>query len=336
MFTAPSPRNMDPSTPMQADYDSNSAHQLAGNMRNVQGLTDCLLACPRQRVLHLADFGSATGLNSMKVFTPALQKLRETDSTPVVVHHVDLPGNEWGVLFNNFWQAEESYGRLEHVYPAAVGGSMFKRLFPDDFLSIVYSSFALHWLSDIVNLPPTASEEEIEQAVLAKSQSDLDAFLTARLAELQPQGFIIIRTSTFNSFRGAFDHCFAHLTAAGLIPSACHLKARNRVRHRTLADYQQGLQKFEGRLKVVEARDESFMNPVYEEYLRTGDKEKFADRMMMGLKAVSTSSFQMVAKAYNLDANVVLPAAFELFREYFRGLEEPVFVPEVLLILQKT
>ena len=71
---------------MTQTYDSSSAWQMQVNQRHGSLLIEALRYVDRPgEVLSLADYGSATGLNSMKAFTAAFQTFRETSDTPILV-----------------------------------------------------------------------------------------------------------------------------------------------------------------------------------------------------------------------------------------------------------
>ena len=64
----------------------------------------------------------------------------------------DLPTNDFNTLFQQLqdWKprvADE--GKLQ-LYPAAVPGSFFERLFPSGSLHVVISTSALHYLSQVL------------------------------------------------------------------------------------------------------------------------------------------------------------------------------------------
>ncbi len=126
-------------------YNSHSFDQLGSNYRHISLLTQALLAVDRpENTISMLDCGSATGLNSMKTFSAAIQAFRETSQTPIMVYHCDLPSNPWSVLFTNAISSPYSYLSLPNTYAAGICRSYHSRVLPSNSLSIVFSLHSLH------------------------------------------------------------------------------------------------------------------------------------------------------------------------------------------------
>ena len=61
--------------------------------------------------------------------------LQQAD-TEVSIYSVDVPHNNWKVLFSN---VAEGYAASPGVYAFAKAGNFYERCFPADFLDLVYS-----------------------------------------------------------------------------------------------------------------------------------------------------------------------------------------------------
>jgi S-adenosylmethionine-dependent carboxyl methyltransferase len=94
----------------------------------------------------IADMGAAGGGNSLEPMARALAARR--GDCPALVVHTDIPTNDFSALFQLVSDSPKTY--LEDgVFPLAEGRSFYERLFPDGFLSLGWSSIAVHWLSAV-------------------------------------------------------------------------------------------------------------------------------------------------------------------------------------------
>ena len=325
---------MDVQTPMTRDYDALSTVQLAGNLLNVGRLTESLHCFQQDSLIHMGDFASATGLNSMKTFTPALVSLRERSNTEVVVHHVDLPTNHWETLMNNYWNSEFSYRHITGVYMSAVGGSLYTRVFPKDYLSLVYSSSALHWLSELVPVTADMTLEALNKATKERSDSDLRLFLSHRYEELKTGGRILTRAAVTSIHKSLISHLLQS-PAFQSLPREFFLSMIGRIRHRTLSDYEEVLTSFTDKYKVIELTEETREHPLFTQLNRDGDREKFADRMIEEVKTVATSSITTIAKGLGMDTNQVMEATYAEMRRFFLETTEQGVVRDVVMVLEK-
>ena len=71
---------------VSSNYDSISIMQMAANLRHISHLTEALRQVDSPgTTLTVADFGSATGLNSMKAFSAAFQTFRDQSESSLRV-----------------------------------------------------------------------------------------------------------------------------------------------------------------------------------------------------------------------------------------------------------
>ncbi|KAH9549920.1 hypothetical protein CY35_10G044700 [Sphagnum magellanicum] len=159
------------------------------------------ISLPQQGPLHIADFGTSTGRNSINYINFILKCVADryvhkagennghaTCMPEMLVSFIDLPGND----FNNLIQllASEAknakdlagslnsanVGRASSYFSAITAGSFYNRLLPKESLHFALSTFSLHWLSqgvitaetrDTFNLPIYfRSKEEVEASVI--------------------------------------------------------------------------------------------------------------------------------------------------------------------------
>ena len=183
---------------MSKNYDFNSFIQMSAGQRHVSHLIEALRVVDRPgNLLTVADFGSATGLNSMKTFSAAMKTFRETSNSPLQVYHCDRPGNHWSVLFNNALTSSHSYLSIPNTFVAGVGRSFYERLFPANSVSVAYTNYSLHWLSAHSKAENqfekyAKNDPDFHAELRAQSNKDLDTFLTHRAAELLPGGRLVL------------------------------------------------------------------------------------------------------------------------------------------------
>ncbi|XP_038685523.1 loganic acid O-methyltransferase-like [Tripterygium wilfordii] len=160
------------------------------------------------RTIRLVDMGCAVGPNTFE----AMQGLIEIIKTKYKTQCPNSPLiPEFQVFFND--QSTSDFNTLFSSLPqereylvAGVPGSFHGRLFPASSLHIVYTSYALHWLSEAPqvlqdrNSPAwnkgrihyTSAPESVVSAYASQFAQDLDAFLNARAEEIVGGGMMVI------------------------------------------------------------------------------------------------------------------------------------------------
>jgi len=154
----------------------------------------------------LADFGCSEGGNSIEVMTTLVAACREHTTRPIQTIHSDLPTNDFSELFKRLRPEGQSvFG--ETVHSAAVGGSMYDQLLPSRSVHFATTFNAIGFLGarPLDRLPgyilPNGPSKvrgvgtvtEAEHAAFAQQAAlDLEAFLTARAAELVPGGKLLV------------------------------------------------------------------------------------------------------------------------------------------------
>ena len=91
---------------------------------------------------------------------------------------------------NSFLGALRRKRSSVHQSGGRPGRSFYESLFPPDFLSLGWSSIAVHWLSDVPQPIPghiycSFAEGEARDALRARSAADWRNFLAARALELR-------------------------------------------------------------------------------------------------------------------------------------------------------
>lgn len=325
---------------MTSDYDSHSTLQLEANQRNLQPLAAALIACSRpNRPLILADFGSATGLNSMKTFTQALQTLREVTQTEVQVVHVDLPSNAWTVLFTNAACSEYSYLTIPGVYVAAVGRSNFERLFPDNHLSVGYSTFALHWLSSRGTskhqLRRFCEEDSLCVSELHSiAMADLRSFLSYRAQELIPGGRLLIQTPVSKLELDGFYEALKRMEDSGSIGAEVLESFTIPWFLRSVEDYEAVVSEIPT-FRIFQKTITELIDPFYRKLQEDQDLETYASTVVQASRTATEKLFAEAFSRYGDRQTALLEEFYGQVREVVKAQAKPMHTKQMLLVLEK-
>ncbi|XP_074314757.1 putative jasmonic acid carboxyl methyltransferase 1 [Silene latifolia] len=174
----------------------------------------------------MADMGCSSGPNAFLLVSKIIDVTDEASRSinrqcpQFGVFLNDLPGNDFNTLFNlipNFNQdLQEAKG--SHFGPCFVSGipkSFYGRVFPDNFLHFVHSSYSIHWLSQVPrelvsengealnkgNIYITkTSPPEIHKAYYAQFERDFTLFLSSRSREMvSGGGMVMVLIGSINS-----------------------------------------------------------------------------------------------------------------------------------------
>ncbi|XP_057448079.1 probable methyltransferase TCM_000336 [Lotus japonicus] len=167
----------------------------------------------------IADLGCSSGPNTLSIIKDIFQTIQNTSQN--IMHHSeelrvylnDLPTND----FNSIFKALPEFQRLlrqdrkdngvPSIFMGGYPGSFYGRLFPNNYLHFVHSSYSLHWLSKV---PPALYDEEkrplnkgcvyicesspevVPQAYYEQFQEDFSLFLRSRSEELVVGGRMVL------------------------------------------------------------------------------------------------------------------------------------------------
>jgi hypothetical protein len=143
----------------------------------------------------IVDLGAAGGGSSLEPMRRALAA--RSSPGPALVVHTDIPSNDFSALFELVLNSPATYLGPPGVFALAAGRSFYDGLFPDNFVSLGWSSIAVHWLSR-VSVPITGhiycsfAKGAIRAAIRDQSAADWMAFLGHRARELRPTGRLVI------------------------------------------------------------------------------------------------------------------------------------------------
>ncbi|KZV45220.1 benzoate carboxyl methyltransferase [Dorcoceras hygrometricum] len=167
------------------------------------------------RCFNMVDLGCASGPNALSVLSNVMLTVQEffkyNDSSSCEPQEFqfflnDLPDNDFNSLFKlaeNFKQEKGLFcdSRLR-CFIYGLPGSFYTRLFPRNSLHFAYSSFGLHWLSQVpqglesenkdnIYIAPTSTPKVLE-AYAKQYRKDLVAFLSSRAEEMVRGGRMVL------------------------------------------------------------------------------------------------------------------------------------------------
>ncbi|XP_021300864.1 salicylate carboxymethyltransferase [Herrania umbratica] len=168
--------------------------------------------------LGIADLGCSSGPNSLSLIKDIVELVEETSYKLVHplpefrVYLNDLPTNDFNSVFKSLpdFYRDLKKDRNEGgpaIFIAGYPGSFYGRLFPNNCLHFIYSSYSLHWLSKV---PPALYDEHgksvnkgnvyisessppsVSQAYWNQFQEDFSLFLKSRSVELVTGGRMVL------------------------------------------------------------------------------------------------------------------------------------------------
>jgi hypothetical protein len=198
-------------------YNRSSRVQAAGSSSAIALLDKAarqvpLVTAPAPVVI--VDYGSSEGHNSLAPVTVAIGILRERigRERAISVVHTDLPGNDFGALFQTLASDPDTYLRDDpHVFPSAIGRSFYEQILPDSTVSLGWSSWAIQWLSRVPALIPDqvqvaySQDAAVRSAFYQQAADDWRCFLVHRAAELRPGGRLVVLSMALDD-RGDFGY----------------------------------------------------------------------------------------------------------------------------------
>ncbi|XP_050365343.1 probable jasmonic acid carboxyl methyltransferase 2 [Argentina anserina] len=180
--------------------------------------------------LKIADLGCSSGPNTLLVVSDIINNIQNTfrklDRPPPSLQAFlnDLPRNDFNTVFRllpGFYKKlNEEHENKGSYFIAAMPGSYYGRLFPDNSLHFVHSSYALMWISEVPKGLVTEGGEGLNKGniYIAKTSTpavfheyfeqfkrDFTVFLRSRAQELVPGGSMVL--TTMGSIKSNDPHC---------------------------------------------------------------------------------------------------------------------------------
>ncbi|MHA7650674.1 class I SAM-dependent methyltransferase [Mycobacterium sp. ML4] len=192
-----------------ATYTQASRLQAAGLLPAValfeQAAREVPLPQPPQPVV-VADYGAATGFNSLKPMATAIEVLRARTrhDHAILVAHTDVPENDFTALFRTLSDDPDSYLNNDPAsFASAIGRSFYQQILPTGTVNLGWTSWAIQWLSRVPEGAPQVSDHvqiafsantEARRAFEHQSALDWNDFVAFRGREMCPGGKLVVLT----------------------------------------------------------------------------------------------------------------------------------------------
>jgi len=151
----------------------------------------------------VADYGAASGHNSLKPMSAAIDVLRQRTrhDHAILLAHTDVPENDFTALFHTLAEDPDSYLHKDSAsFPSAIGRSFYTQILPANTVNLGWTSWAVQWLSKIPAPLPDhvqvaySSDERARAAYARQAATDWQDFLAFRGRELCPAGRLVVLT----------------------------------------------------------------------------------------------------------------------------------------------
>ncbi|KAH9615640.1 hypothetical protein KSS87_023648 [Heliosperma pusillum] len=182
------------------------------------------------KVMNVADLGCGVGPTPVSLISTVTRTVHNIckelefngDDIPQLrIFMSDLPSNDFNLLFKEVIDGQSHDGHNENGKPSCfvmgAPGSFYGRLFPCNSLQLVFSNYAIHWLSQVprdlydeVGVPMNkgkivasdTSHPQVLEAYYDQFQEDFTKFLKCRSNEVVANGYMGIieeeKLDTFN------------------------------------------------------------------------------------------------------------------------------------------
>ncbi|XP_071724866.1 LOW QUALITY PROTEIN: probable methyltransferase TCM_000331 [Rutidosis leptorrhynchoides] len=164
------------------------------------------------KCFNVVDLGCSSGPNTLLTISYIIdavyricqqEKLAKTPDFQVFLN--DLPGNDCNTVFKSlpvFYEKleKEKCGFLSSCFISGLPGSFYGRLFPNNSLHFVHSSYSIHWLSKVPDglmnkgniYMAKTSCSTVHEAYLKQYRKDFHSFLRLRSQEMVSNGRMVI------------------------------------------------------------------------------------------------------------------------------------------------
>lgn len=148
----------------------------------------------------IVDMGCSVGPNTFFAMQNVVEAVKRKYHSEIEFHVFfnDHFTNDFNILFKSALFPDQ-----KQCFAAAIPGSFHGRLFPSCSLHLVYSSFALQWLSQVPKelihekknkgkIHYDGASVDVWNAYVAQFDKDMGVFLSARAEEVVPGGLIVL------------------------------------------------------------------------------------------------------------------------------------------------
>jgi hypothetical protein len=174
----------------------------------------------------IADYGAATGHNSLLPIGAAIAALRKRTRPEhsVLVTHTDVPENDFTELFRTLSNDPDTYLKKDHAsFASAVGRSYYSQIVPSNSVNLAWSAWSIQWLARTPAPVPDhvlvahSRDEAVRAAYTRQAARDWHEFVAFRGRELSPGGRLVVMTMAIGEdgdfgYRPLLDAIAATLT----------------------------------------------------------------------------------------------------------------------------
>ncbi|KAL0374154.1 UNVERIFIED_CONTAM: Benzoate carboxyl methyltransferase [Sesamum radiatum] len=223
----------------ETSYANNSALQKGVILKALPILDDTLrdmFAAAAEscfpKIWKMVDLGCSSGPNSLFVISHILDTVEQlcsknnfigSDNSPEFeVFLNDLPDNDFNNLFKLISGQVIGKNKKRRCFLYGSPGSFYGRLFPSNTLHFVYSSYSLHWLSQIPKGLDRSNKEniymartsprEVFEAYAKQHQTNFSTFLSLRGEEMIAGGRMVLTFVCRSVEDPSCKHYSAHYT----------------------------------------------------------------------------------------------------------------------------
>lgn len=218
-------------------YTASSRLQAAGLRPAIKLFEDAAavvpLPTPPQPIV-IADYGAATGHNSLMPVCAAIAVLRKRTRADhsVLVVHTDLPDNDFTAMFRTLTHDPDSYLQKDQAsFASAVGRSFYSQIVPSNSVNLGWSSWATQWLSRVPGPVPDhvqvaySADEGVRAAYARQAAHDWHEFVAFRGREMCKNGRLVVMTMAvgddgefgYRPLLGALTDTLDELAGQGLL-----------------------------------------------------------------------------------------------------------------------
>uniref|UniRef100_A0A7N0UD56 Uncharacterized protein n=1 Tax=Kalanchoe fedtschenkoi TaxID=63787 RepID=A0A7N0UD56_KALFE len=310
----------------------------------------------------MADLGCSSGPNTLAIVRKFIDAVKSESKKvggtepELRIYLNDLPSNDFNSIFQSlpgfYGEMEKQNGasRRSSVFIAACAGSFYDRLFPNNSIHFVYSSYCLHWLSKVplglyddegksINKGSVsitaASPPEVSRVYYDQFKQDFSSFLRLRSEEVVAGGRMVL----IFLGRGGSDHIDRGNSFLWelLRKSFAKLASEGKIAKEKLDEYEVHFyapSKEEVEEQVVEQGDfkiEEFEMFDIENDGGSGSSVSYGRRCSAGIRAVQES---MISRHFGQGI------VDDLFENYCKFIDEEIGVEKIrsitfLVVLRK-
>jgi len=194
-----------------SSYTAASRLQAAGLRRATTLFAESAAEVPlpqSPRPIVIADYGAATGHNSLVPIGEAIAVLRKRTRPEhsILVTHTDVPDNDFSDLFRTLSEDPDTYLKKDKAcFASAVGRSYYGQIIPSNSVNLAWSAWSTHWLSRTPTPIPDhllvahSRDGEVRTAYERQAARDWHEFVAFRGRELSPGGRLVVMTMAIDS-----------------------------------------------------------------------------------------------------------------------------------------